>query len=180
LNSKEINKTGGILEIHDRNPSKSLLEKVDSYVNRNLSKWQNKPSKPPANNTAATTLTSSPTNNLNRLGQESPPVMPNTNEENGVRGRVLSNEIPPTVSDPVQKVGFSSFIIGKILGAGAFGKVYLVKKRDTGRIYAMKALKKRNLIIKKQLRYAVTEANVLKMANHPFILPLDFAFQVFI
>lgn len=40
----------------------------------------------------------------------------------------------------------------------------------------MKALKKRTLIYKKQIRYAVTEANVLKMAKHPFILGLDYAF----
>lgn len=41
----------------------------------------------------------------------------------------------------------------------------------------MKALKKRNLIIKRQLRFAITEANVLKNCNSPFILGLYFAFQ---
>jgi len=64
----------------------------------------------------------------------------------------------------------------KILGSGSFGKVYLVKKKDTGNLYAMKALKKRALIIKKQLRYAITEANVMKSAKHPFIVGLHFAF----
>jgi len=54
-----------------------------------------------------------------------------------------------------------------------------VKKVDDGKIYAMKALRKRNLILKNQLRYAVTEANVLKSTNHPFILALHYAFQVF-
>ena len=115
MNSKEINKSGGILEILDRHPSKSLLEKVDSYVNRNLSKWQIKPSNPPANTTAATTINSNASNNINRVGLESPPVMPNTNEEISVRPRQLSNEIPPVTSEPTQKVGFSSFIIGKPL-----------------------------------------------------------------
>ena len=42
----------------------------------------------------------------------------------------------------------------------------------------MKALKKKTLIAKRQLRYAVTEANVLKTAKHPFILGLNYAFQV--
>ena len=67
----------------------------------------------------------------------------------------------------------------KILGAGAFGKVYMVKKKVDDKVYAMKALKKRDLIIKKQLRYAVTEVNVLKRCNHPFVLTLHYAFQVF-
>jgi len=53
-----------------------------------------------------------------------------------------------------------------------------VKKVDDGKIYAMKALRKRNLILKNQLRYAVTEANVLKNTSHPFILALHYAFQV--
>ena len=43
----------------------------------------------------------------------------------------------------------------------------------------MKALKKRPLHLKKQLKYAITEANVLKRANHPFILGLHYAFQVY-
>lgn len=59
-------------------------------------------------------------------------------------------------------MNFDSFEIQKVLGSGAFGKVFLVKKKDDQQLYAMKALKKRNLIIKKQLKYAVTEANVLK------------------
>ena len=42
----------------------------------------------------------------------------------------------------------------------------------------MKALKKRQLIMKNQLKYAITECNVLKNANHPFLLGLHYAFQV--
>ena len=76
------------------------------------------------------------------------------------------------------KIGFKSFDMIKILGAGAFGKVYMVKKKEGEKIFAMKALKKRDLIIKKQLRYAVTEVNVLKRCNHPFVLTLHYAFQV--
>ena len=42
----------------------------------------------------------------------------------------------------------------------------------------MKALYKRTLILRKKLRYAVTEANILKKVEHPFILHLHYSFQV--
>ncbi len=44
---------------------------------------------------------------------------------------------------------FEDFNIIKVLGSGAFGKVFLVQKKNSKRLYAMKALKKRNLIIKR-------------------------------
>jgi len=75
------------------------------------------------------------------------------------------------------QVNFNSFEVLSILGSGAFGRVFKVVKKGTNKIYAMKALKKHNLIVKNQLRYAVTEANVLKQASHPFVLQLHYSFQ---
>lgn len=63
------------------------------------------------------------------------------------------------------------------LGSGAFGKVFLAKLISNGHLYALKALKKKNLILQKQLKYAIMEANILKQANHIFIINLHFAFQ---
>jgi hypothetical protein len=42
----------------------------------------------------------------------------------------------------------------------------------------MKVLSKAYLVKNKQLKYAITECNVLKKANHNFIVKLHFAFQV--
>jgi serine/threonine protein kinase len=64
----------------------------------------------------------------------------------------------------------------KLLGQGSFGKVFYVKKKDNGEVYAMKALNKRNLIKKRQLIYACREAKVMKKFDNPFILKLHFAF----
>ena len=36
---------------------------------------------------------------------------------------------------PREKIKFDSFEIIKLLGNGAFGKVYLAKKKDTGKLY---------------------------------------------
>ena len=40
------------------------------------------------------------------------------------------------------KISLNDFIRLKVIGRGSFGKVYLVRKRDTGIAYAMKILKK--------------------------------------
>lgn len=74
-------------------------------------------------------------------------------------------------------INYSSFDILECLGSGTFGKVFKVKLKQNGNIYAMKIINKKYLIKNQQLRYAVTECNVLKQAQHPFIITLHFAFQ---
>ena len=41
----------------------------------------------------------------------------------------------------------------------------------------MKVLNKVELIKNTQLKYAVSEANIMKRTSHPFIIKLDYAFQ---
>ena len=41
----------------------------------------------------------------------------------------------------------------KVLGTGSFGKVMQVRKKDNGRVYAMKVLQKANIIRRKQVRW---------------------------
>ena len=49
--------------------------------------------------------------------------------------------------------------------------------KSNGEIYAMKVINKRFLMKNNQLRYAITECNVLKQATSPFILTLYYSFQ---
>lgn len=69
------------------------------------------------------------------------------------------------------------FKIESSLGRGAFGKVFLVTKKDNGKQYAMKVLSKAEIIKNKITRYAVTEKNVMSKISHPFIVGLNYAFQ---
>lgn len=60
--------------------------------------------------------------------------------------------------EPGKKISLDDFIRLKVIGRGSFGKVYLVRKRDTGICYAMKILKKdqlikKNLLIKTQGKF---------------------------
>ena len=74
-------------------------------------------------------------------------------------------------------IGLNSFIIEDCLGAGSFGKVFKIRMKSDGEIYAMKVLNKKFLMKNNQLKYAITECNVLKQAASPFILTLYYSFQ---
>jgi len=63
------------------------------------------------------------------------------------------------------------------LGNGSFGRVFLARHRKQQKLYALKVLNKKKLIAKKQLKYAVGEANILKKVESPFIIKLYFSFQ---
>lgn len=48
------------------------------------------------------------------------------------------------------KVGLKDFIFIKNIGIGGFSLVYLVKKKDTGKFYALKLIDKEFIIAKKK------------------------------
>ncbi|TMW58912.1 hypothetical protein Poli38472_007057 [Pythium oligandrum] len=76
-----------------------------------------------------------------------------------------------------EKVSLEDFNMVKVIGKGSFGKVLLVKKRDNGMIYAMKVLRKENIIKRNQVEHTRTERHVLGYVRHPFIVGLNYAFQ---
>ena len=75
------------------------------------------------------------------------------------------------------KLTREDFTIIKVVGKGSYGKVLLVKKNDDDKIYAMKVLKKKNMIKRNQVEHIKTERKVLELINHPFIISLKYAFQ---
>ena len=50
------------------------------------------------------------------------------------------------------KLTVTDFIPLKVIGKGAFGEVRLVQKADTGHVYAMKILRKKEMLDKEQVR----------------------------
>ena len=74
-------------------------------------------------------------------------------------------------------VRFSDFEILEMIGEGSFGKVFRVRKKSNSAIYAMKSMKKSTLIQDNQIRYAVTEAQIMKEMDHPYVLKLMYTFQ---
>lgn len=69
------------------------------------------------------------------------------------------------------------FELLKVVGRGSFGKVMQVMKRDTGRIYALKTIRKAHIISRSEVTHTLAERSVLAQINNPFIVPLKFSFQ---
>ncbi|XP_030071159.1 ribosomal protein S6 kinase alpha-5 [Microcaecilia unicolor] len=81
-----------------------------------------------------------------------------------------------------EKVGIENFELLKVLGTGAYGKVFLVRKisgHDAGKLYAMKVLKKATIVQKaKTTEHTRTERQVLEhIRQSPFLVTLHYAFQ---
>ena len=59
-----------------------------------------------------------------------------------------------------------------------FFQVLQVRKKDNKKIYALKVLHKQNIINRNQVEHTRTERQVLGYIRHPFIVGLNYAFQV--
>lgn len=65
----------------------------------------------------------------------------------------------------------------KILGKGAFGKVWLVKHKENDEYYAMKILDKNSVIQQNLIEHTMLERDVMLMCNNPFIINMYWSFQ---
>lgn len=74
-------------------------------------------------------------------------------------------------------LSIDDFDLLKVIGKGSFGKVMQVRKKDTGKIYALKSIRKAHIVNKMEVTHTLAEKFVLSRVNSPFIVPLKFAFQ---
>ena len=65
----------------------------------------------------------------------------------------------------------------KPLGIGAFGVVSLVRKIDTNKLYAMKTLKKADVLRRNQVAHVKAERDILAEADNEWVVKLFFSFQ---
>ncbi|CDO95931.1 unnamed protein product [Kluyveromyces dobzhanskii CBS 2104] len=74
-------------------------------------------------------------------------------------------------------LSIDDFDLLKVIGKGSFGKVMQVRKRDTNKIYALKAIRKSYIVSKSEVIHTLAERTVLARVDNPFIVPLKFSFQ---
>lgn len=74
-------------------------------------------------------------------------------------------------------ITLDNFEIGVTLGTGSFGRVRIVTHKSTGTIWALKMLKKAEVIRLQQVEHMISEKSILSRMDHPFIVRLAGTFQ---
>jgi len=102
----------------------------------------------------------------------------NTEEDSGSEEELDEDDGDRVIfSKSKQTVTKDDFELLTVIGKGSFGKVMQVRKKDDGKIYAMKVLRKDTIIARKQVTHTKSEKNILMKIQHPFIVNLNYAFQ---
>ncbi|KAH8671941.1 catalytic subunit of the PKA [Tricladium varicosporioides] len=89
----------------------------------------------------------------------------------------------PQAPEPTQirqtkgKYSLGDFDILRTLGTGSFGRVHLVQSKHNQRFYAVKVLKKQQVVKMKQVEHTNDERRMLQEVKHPFLITLWGTFQ---
>nr|CAD7581465.1 unnamed protein product [Timema californicum] len=75
------------------------------------------------------------------------------------------------------KMDKSMFTKIKPIGVGAFGEVALVRKIDTNHLYAMKTLRKADVLKRNQVAHVKAERDILAEADNEWVVKLYYSFQ---
>ena len=74
-------------------------------------------------------------------------------------------------------VKLDDFKIKKMIGKGTFGKVFLVEQEKTGKLFAMKCIRKDIILENEQMDNIQLEKDILYTIDHPFLVNMEFVFQ---
>ena len=74
-------------------------------------------------------------------------------------------------------MSIQDFELVKPISKGAYGRVFLARKKNTGDIYAIKVMNKRELLRKNQNQHIQAERQIMSHADNPFVVKLFYSFQ---
>ncbi|KAL8216109.1 hypothetical protein R6Q57_022946 [Mikania cordata] len=75
-----------------------------------------------------------------------------------------------------ERTSIADFEIIKPISKGAYGKVFLARKRTTGDLFAIKMLKKMDILRKNDIERIVAERNILITVRNPFVVRFFYSF----
>jgi protein kinase A len=110
------------------------------------------------------------------------PVMPSDNSDRLPDAQVAQAAQPESQPQSQAratkgKYGLADFELQRTLGTGSFGRVHLVQSKHNQRYYAVKVLKKQQVVKMKQVEHTNDERRMLQEVKHPFLITLWGTFQ---
>lgn len=70
-----------------------------------------------------------------------------------------------------------NFAMLSVIGKGSYAKVILVRKKEDGKLYAIKSMKKKYIEKKNQVKRVMMERDILTKIDHQFLIKIQSAFQ---
>ncbi|XP_071707900.1 probable serine/threonine protein kinase IRE [Rutidosis leptorrhynchoides] len=104
---------------------------------------------------------------LNNITYEDSPIGPDT---------AHNIHASPASSYSKDRTSIEDFEIIKPISRGAFGRVFLARKRATGDLFAIKVLKKADMIRKNAVQSILAERDILISARNPFVVRFFYSF----
>lgn len=154
---------------HDASNSNSNNNTSNSYLNQ-------PPPHPPQS--------TSPGTNLEQLQQQQaqsmmhPPPQQQQQQWQGQHGQDQAHQNQaPAARQTKGKYTLTDFELLRTVGTGSFGRVHLVQSKHNSRFYAIKVLKKAQVVKMKQVEHTNDERRMLAEVKHPFLLTLWGTFQ---
>ena len=107
-----------------------------------------------------------------------------TNKPNGARvtpaqmaSTTTTSTGAPAIRATKGKYSLTDFALQRTLGTGSFGRVHLVQSNHNQRFYAIKVLKKAQVVKMKQVEHTNDERRMLQKCKHSFLVTLWGTFQ---
>ena len=76
-----------------------------------------------------------------------------------------------------RKMGLKNFSLVKVIGKGAFGEVRIVRSKEDKIAYAMKTMRKKDMVAKNQVTHVQAERDLMAAADNPWLVKLHYSFQ---
>ncbi|EEF51530.1 probable serine/threonine protein kinase IRE [Ricinus communis] len=97
-------------------------------------------------------------------------------EESSLEDDAVRSWRASPINPSKDRTSIEDFEIIKPISRGAFGRVFLAKKRATGDLFAIKVLKKADMIRKNAVESILAERNILISVRNPFVVRFFYSF----
>ena len=162
-NYSRMPKTG---KINLKNYLAKNKSKITSTNNNNINLSKQDAIKSTISNTSKSTISNIPKSTISNI--------PKSSNSNIPKSPNITNKPSSNINEPITK---NDFEIISVIGRGSVGKILLVKNKKNGKFYAMKSMRKDQLVSEGITNNILIEKNILKKSHCEFIMTLDYFFQ---